>query len=251
MRNDFIIRGGVAVVELTQGRSMRVAEEALPTLALHRWRAHRKRHTFYAAAHVRRPDGRLTKLYAHRLLCGLDFGDPREADHIDGDGLNNLPSNLRITDNAGNVHNRHGKQPHRHGETPTSRFPGVYWEKDRAEWRASIGLNGRSIHLGRYAVEEDAAEAYLRAKVVRDAGGSRDEIRAARRVVSAPTSRFPGVCWERDGAKWRAQIELAGRNINLGRYTVEENAADAYRRAKTVRDAGGTYDEIRATRRTG
>jgi hypothetical protein len=256
MKNAFTIQNGVATVRLTQDKSTRVAELALPFLATHRWCAVRAKWTWYAATTVRRPDGRRTMLMLHRLLCGLDFGDPREVDHIDGDGLNNLPSNLRVTDGAGNQHNLHMKCRKR-GEVPTSRFQGVSWHKMDLKWRAGIGLAGRRIHLGLHDREEDAAEAYLRAKAVRDAGGTETEVRATRSHIlskrrwcdgRAPTSAFPGVCWNRRNAKWLAQIYLAGRGIHLGLYNREEDAAEAYTRAKAVRGAGGTEGEVKATR---
>jgi len=182
MRNDFIIRGGIAIVELTQGRSMRVVEEALPTLAPYRWCVCRNRHTFYAVTSIRRAGGRRTALAAHRLLTGLDFGDPREVDHFDGDGLNNLPDNLRVTDGTGNQYNHHGKSRYRDGRAPTSMFPGVHWDKVHGKWQARIRFTGRRICLGYYDNEAAAVAAYLRAKAVRDTGGTEAEIRATRRI---------------------------------------------------------------------
>jgi hypothetical protein len=181
MKNNFTVRDGIATVELTQGLSMRVAEADLPLISAHRWRAHRGRTTFYAMTSVRRPDGGRTTLRAHRPLAGLGFGDTREVDHDDGDGLNNTRANLRVTDSAGNQHNQHGKHPRRHGEAPTSRHPGVCWDKANCKWHARICLDWTLIHLGRYDDELDAAAAYDRAKAARDAGGSIAEIRAAAR----------------------------------------------------------------------
>ena len=178
MKNAFTIRNGVATVRLTQGMSMRVAEDALPLLAPHRWCARRGRRTWYAVTNVRLPDGRGTTLYIHRLLLGLKFCDPRQIDHLDGNGLNNTSTNLRVTDSTGNNHNQHGKY-RRNGRDPTSRFPGVDWTRSR--WRAAIGFAGRCIHIGYFDVEEDAAEAYMCAKAVRDAGGTEGEIKATRR----------------------------------------------------------------------
>jgi len=257
MKNDFTVRDGIATVELTQGRSMRVVEAALPFLAPHRWCVQRGNITWYAVTEVRRPDGHRERLYVHRLLCQLDYGDPREVDHFDGDGLNNLPANLRVTDSTGNNHNRHGKFRWHDGRATTSRYPGVYWEKGKAKWCARIEFAGRGIHLGLFAAEEDAAKTYVRAKAVRDAGCTRDEIRAARPRCQpkcknpAATSRFLGVYWNKGRGKWCVQIAVAGRGVYLGLYAIEEDAVAAYLRAKAVRDAGGTHDDIRATRRIG
>lgn len=44
----------------------------------------------------------------------------------------------------------------------------------------------------------------------------------------APLSEFKGVTWHRSAAKWQAQIKLHGRNIYLGLYESEIEAARAY-----------------------
>ncbi len=165
---------------------MLVAEADLAILAPHRWRTHRNGCIFYACTSVRRTNGSWTTLKAHRLLMGLGFGDPREVDHIDGNGLNNLRTNMRVVNSAGNKHNQHGKHPRRLGEKPTSAYPGVCWDKykSKSKWLARIRLTGRHIYLGLWDAEADAAEAYRRAKAVRDAGGTREDIIAVRRTWS-------------------------------------------------------------------
>jgi hypothetical protein len=185
MRNEFKVEGDVVVVELTRGKSMRVAVWTLPLLAPYRWWPRRGRApfglpaTWYASTTVLCPDGRRRELYAHRLIMGLGFGDRRQIDHLDWDGLNCVHSNMRVTDNAGNAFNRRGKARRSDGREPTSRLPGVYWDRTKSKWRAQIKSGGRNITLGRFASEVDAGAAYLRAKVVRDAGGGREKIRAA------------------------------------------------------------------------
>jgi len=190
MKNDFTIAGGVATIELTQSKSMRATVDALPLLAPYRWCALHHGRTWYAVTNVRLPDGHRTKIKAHRLLYGLGIRDPRKIDHIDGDGLNNLPFNLRITDAVGNANNRHGKRHQLDGTPPTSEFPGVCWDKSKSKWRVQIKLTGRNIHLGYFDIEADAAEAYLRAKAVRDTGGTMSSVRTAgRRSLGRSASR--------------------------------------------------------------
>jgi hypothetical protein len=191
MKNDYTIHDGTgtAVIKLTQGRAMLVAEADLKLLAQHRWYARRHGHTFYAMTAARHPDGRRTTLAAHRLLTGLEFGDPREVDHQDGDGLNNHPSNLRVTNSTGNQHNHHGKRRRRRDIEPTSAHPGVCWNKTASKWVAKINFASRSIHLGYWDTELAAAEAYARAKSVRDSGGTITEIQAARRAIATVEKR--------------------------------------------------------------
>jgi len=95
----------------------------------------------------------------HRLIafCFLGLNNIDEVtrgidviDHIDNNKLNNSASNLRITTDAGNKQNTKAK--------------GYCWHKRSKKYQASIGLNGRLIHLGRYTTEEEARQAYLNGK---------------------------------------------------------------------------------------
>lgn len=182
MKNAYTVKDGIATVELTQGRAMTIDVADLPRIAPHRWHALRSGNTFYAVANIRKSDGRMTSIRAHRLLCGLDFGDPQEVDHVNGDGFDNTPLNLLVTSRAGNAHNQHGKH-RRNGRAASSEFPGVYWYRRTSRWRAHIWLDGRMISLGYWTAEADAADAYRRAKVVRDTGGTREEIGIAGRRI--------------------------------------------------------------------
>lgn len=87
----------------------------------------------------------------HRVVLGLPKGDPRQADHIDRDRLNNTRSNLRIATPAQNSQNRDSKPG------SSSRFRGVGWDKNRQRWIAYGRANGRIVSLGRYDDEEQAA----------------------------------------------------------------------------------------------
>lgn len=50
------------------------------------------------------------------------------------------------------------------------------------------------------------------------------------------TSKYPGVRWDKDRNKWRANIYINGKTKHLGRFESEEDAFCAYR--KTVGDIG-------------
>jgi len=88
----------------------------------------------------------------HRFLMQPPPG--MQIDHINGDGLDNRRCNLRL---ATNTQNRRNGKAHSDG---TSRFKGVCWDKFRGRWRADITFENRSIHLGRFHSETDAAIAY-------------------------------------------------------------------------------------------
>lgn len=108
----------------------------------------------YAIRHVRRPGGKQITQYLHREILGLEPGDPRQVDHINGNTLDNRRENLRIcdcTENNCNVPCRSNN---------TTGYKGVGWRKERGKYRARIKLNGKETHLGYYDDPVIAAIAY-------------------------------------------------------------------------------------------
>ena len=57
-------------------------------------------------------------------------------------------------------------------------------------------------------------------------------IPAGRAPVTGKTSRFLGVSWDKQRSKWFAFIRCDGRMRNLGRYSTEDEAFEARRRAE-------------------
>ena len=103
-------------------------------------------------------------------------------------------------------------------EGVTSEHTGVSWNKAAKKWRAKKMVQGKQVHLGYYADEEDAARAV--AEYVE------------RGVVDLPgrggvTSEHTGVSWNKAAKKWRAQKKVLGKQVHLGSYTDEEEAARA------------------------
>jgi len=102
----------------------------------------------------------------HRELLGLPSGDRRGSsafaivDHVDGNGLNNTRSNLRIVTPTGNNANRVAGS--------ATGYKGVYRTSltKRGQlrygnrFRAAIQYNGRYRHLGTFLTAEEAARAY-------------------------------------------------------------------------------------------
>lgn len=90
----------------------------------------------------------------HRLIAGA--GPKQQVDHWDRDGLNNQRLNLRLATSQQNQANqRRNMRAER-----TSKYKGVYWDKDRNRWAATIHANYKTRALGRYLTEEEAARAY-------------------------------------------------------------------------------------------
>jgi hypothetical protein len=103
----------------------------------------------YARTLVRNNNGKAKLLRLHTLIL------PRTdsslfVDHINTDKLDNRKSNLRLVtrgQNNANVGPKRGRK-----------YKGTHKIFNR--WKAQINKDGKTIHLGMYATEEDAARAY-------------------------------------------------------------------------------------------
>jgi hypothetical protein len=96
-----------------------------------------------------------TTVMLHRFVMSVT--DPTiEVDHEDHNGLNCQRYNLRLCTHTQN-------QGNRRKQTSSSQFKGVYWNKAKKKWQAGIQINGKSKHLGYFAVEQDAGLAYANA----------------------------------------------------------------------------------------
>lgn len=96
--------------------------------------------------------------YLHRLIMervlGRKLSRSEKVDHINGDGLDNRRSNLRVVTHAENLTNRSG------WKKSSSKYKGVTWFKRDSKWQAKICPKGKTIHLGYFDSEIDAAKAY-------------------------------------------------------------------------------------------
>lgn len=88
----------------------------------------------------------------HRFI--MDTPANLQCDHKNLDTLNNKKENLRNCTISQNLMNR----PKYIGKS--SQFKGVSWYPNQKKWRARINLEGRTILLGYFESELDAAKAY-------------------------------------------------------------------------------------------
>lgn len=143
-------------VPLTKGQVALIDDEDADLVLAHKWHAlNRTRSTtaFIAARNVPAGPRRQRTQPMHRFLMGLDFGDPRQVDHINFDPLDNRRPNLRVVTGKQNLQYK----PSQRGST--SRFVGVSWQSRSGRWVAQIGVDGRMVHLGYHDTEEAAAAA--------------------------------------------------------------------------------------------
>ena len=94
------------------------------------------------------------RIFLHRLVAKTqnDF----ITDHINGNKLDNLRSNLRVVTNQQNVFNNGIRNDN------TSGYRGVWYRKDRGRWQAEIKADGKKYSLGCYNTAAEAAVVYNR-----------------------------------------------------------------------------------------
>ena len=107
-------------------------------------------HSYPFLAYAFRSTGTST-IRLHREI----MNDPEGSlvDHWNANGLDNWRSNLRVTDTVGNCANQRKTRG-------TSRFKGVYWHRKDRVWMARIKSGGKTIYLGSFRDEVEAARVY-------------------------------------------------------------------------------------------
>ena len=116
------------------------------------WCAHKIGGKFYAIRKVQR---NITMLM-HREVVG-NSAYLLLVDHIDGNGLNNQSSNLRVATHSENLCNRKSVKGSK------SPYKGVGWVSSHKLWRASIQKDKKQTILGYFKDDKDAAIAYDKA----------------------------------------------------------------------------------------
>lgn len=140
---------GARLIPLTQGEFAIVDAEDYPRQAKYKWHCRRSKNSCYA---FRRKGNKMVSMHREILDAPEDF----LVDHIDGDGLHNRKSNLRLCTYAQNAFNR---RPNRKSK---SKYKGLSFRKYNKQWEVQIIFNGKSNYLGRFDDEIEAALAYDR-----------------------------------------------------------------------------------------
>lgn len=158
----------------------------------------------------------------HQFLMGKEGMD---VDHIDGDKLNNVRSNLRVCEHHKNMRNL---KP-RHWLT----LKGV--SKNGTGWTARLRWKGEgSHHLGTFSTEEAAARAYDRkayeldpefARLNYDDGiWSEEKIQSFRVFHPISGSGHEGIY--KNHGRWQAAVRVNKKQVYIGNYpTIEEAIA--------------------------
>lgn len=97
----------------------------------------------------------------HRLV--INAPDEYDVHHVNGNTLCNTRANLTVVTRKEHMAldlRCYGGSRHKQNAPASSRYKGVDWYKRLKLWRARIRANGKSLHLGFFATEEEGAYAY-------------------------------------------------------------------------------------------
>lgn len=140
------------LITLTQGKVTLVDDNLFEELNQFKWHTKKEKDTCYARRNIIK-NGKKTSILMHRVILGLTDRNIH-ADHINGDGLNNQLTNLRACTHKENLRNQ------RNQSGCSSIYKGVSFNKERKNWESKIKVDKKTIHLGRFTSEIEAAQKY-------------------------------------------------------------------------------------------
>jgi len=94
--------------------------------------------------------------YVHKIIWWMHNGQEYQGmiDHKDTVRSNNRIENLRPAEPLTNQYNKNRQKD------GTSNYKGVWWDKKKSVWKASIRLPDKRLYLGQFDTELEAALAY-------------------------------------------------------------------------------------------
>lgn len=143
-------------IPLSRGMVALVDDHNYGRLSEWNWCVQRNGKLNYAVRDQGTAKGKSIRIQMHREVIEATHG--QLVDHINGNGLDNQRSNLRLCTRAQNRANAGGR-----GTKKSSRFKGVSARpgcRGTIRWQANIRINGKAYALGMYATEEEAACVY-------------------------------------------------------------------------------------------
>lgn len=141
-------------IKLTQGYFALIDNDDYEKVTQYEWHIQRKKQNKkYAVAGIGTGiKYKRTTLRMHRLIMNAPMH--MQVDHINGNGLDNRKSNLRLTTNQMNQANKGINKNN------TSGYKGVTFNKQCKKYLVQITFNHENIYLGLYDSPIEAAKAY-------------------------------------------------------------------------------------------
>ena len=145
-------------ISLPHGRVAIIDDEDAVIISRFRWTLHKTTvdGLFYAARQEWN-GGNPKGIFMHRQIMGNPLG--KRVDHIDGDGLNNRRSNLRLTTVSQNAQNRRGAQ-----RNSSTGVRGVWWDKNKRSYTAAVQMGGKFLFRGTFHDLDEAESAVIAAR---------------------------------------------------------------------------------------
>lgn len=134
-------------VQLTRGLVALVDSADFERVTAYNWSAFFNGGKRPYAARQERRGGKRQYVSLHRFILAAPVG--AVVDHIDGNTLNNTRANLRICTQSENMRNQR-----RTGVKGVCKMP------NSSRWYARIFIDGKRKHLGCFATQAEAAQAY-------------------------------------------------------------------------------------------
>lgn len=145
--NEYYEDNGELVIRITHGRlgtkDARFDMEDIEILKRCNWQVRQSGRTFYVE---QAREGKV-----HRLLTNCPSG--LEIDHVNGNGLDNRKSNLRITDHKTNMQNQVGRTSIRHRNRGVHRWD-ARWAQDGKQYSKSFATKEEAESFRRVIEEQ-------------------------------------------------------------------------------------------------
>ena len=188
-----------------------IDKEDYPLISKYDWRLHKHG---YAVTSIYSPETQKQSVVTmHKMLCNWDL-----VDHIDRNKLNNSRSNLRKATPSQNMINREKFQ----GEY-TSKYKGVYYNKNQNKWVASISINNVQIKLGQFETEDQAGLMYnIKAKELHKEFAVLNEVPLETKLPP----KYRGVSYDSKRDVYVARLRVKGEQVLYKRCNTKREALD-------------------------
>ena len=171
LKRPAFVRDGVGVLRLTQGYEAIVDIDMLSLVGHRNWYVHTKPKGSYSdqspyAATRMIVGGKSQQVRLHIEVLrqhGIAVPKGMATDHINRNSLDNRFENLRVVTYSENAINC----------DRGDKTKGVYLKKDKfrnSMYEAMICVDGKRVYLGYFCTKEEAREAYIEAKQLREEG---------------------------------------------------------------------------------